>query len=139
MKTYYVYHVVTERPMSLGQKILFDDNNHSGVYKRVMEKEKIIMDIYANPTKYQELDHHTKVALREFALEKIRQKNHPNYPSRLSSLYVSQNIEDAYHWAKLFLSLNRHVWQIVKLEVKGNLFTGDAHNCFDGTTNEKPI
>ena len=32
-KTY--YHVVTERPMTLGQEIIFDENHHSGVYERV--------------------------------------------------------------------------------------------------------
>lgn len=33
---FYAYHVVTERPMQLGQHILFDDTHHSGVYERVM-------------------------------------------------------------------------------------------------------
>lgn len=32
----YVYHVVTEKPMKLGQNIIFDENNHNGVYRRVM-------------------------------------------------------------------------------------------------------
>ena len=31
----YVYHVVTEKPMSLGQRIIFDESNHNGVYSRV--------------------------------------------------------------------------------------------------------
>ncbi len=26
------FHVVTERPMHLGQQIIFDENHHSGVY-----------------------------------------------------------------------------------------------------------
>ena len=29
-KTY--YHVVTEHPMKLGEEIIFDEDNHSGVY-----------------------------------------------------------------------------------------------------------
>ena len=132
---YIVYHVVIDRPMHLNQRIIFDDNNQSGVYKRVMEKEQLVKDIYENKEKYQnqDLDHHTKVALRELALEEIRQKEYPNYPSRLKSLYVSENLEDSYNWADYFIKLNRNVLQIVKLKIKGNIFKGDAHNCFDGT------
>ena len=29
------YHVVTDKPMEVEQEIIFDDNNHSGVYNRV--------------------------------------------------------------------------------------------------------
>ena len=34
----YVYHVVTDRPMYVGQEIIFDKEHHSGVYQRVQEK-----------------------------------------------------------------------------------------------------
>ena len=60
------YHVVTERPMKLGQIINYDENNHSGVYQRVYKIKDKVDEIYLNPEKYKniELDHHTKVALR---------------------------------------------------------------------------
>ena len=69
-----VYHVVTDRPMSVGQKIIFDENNHSGVYQRVMDKIDVVNEIYKNPENYQanELEHHTSVALRELAMEEVR-------------------------------------------------------------------
>ena len=38
MKPFYAYHVVTDRPMQAGQRIVFDENNRSGVYRRVQEK-----------------------------------------------------------------------------------------------------
>lgn len=138
MKDLFVYHVVTSKEMFIGQKIIFDDNNHSGVYERVMSHKKIVEEIYKNPELYNInlLDHHTKVALRELALEEYRIKNHPHYPSRLNSLYVSRNIEDAYNWAEYFSSLGRKVYQIVKLKVNGNFFDGDAHNCFEATLNK---
>lgn len=137
-KPYYVYHVVTERPMELGQKIVFDDAHHSGVYNRVYEKLAIVEDIYKNPSKYEgmELEHHTKVALRELALEKLRKECYPKFPSRLSSLYVSKELDDAKSWADFFISLNRKVYQLVLLKVEGNMFTGDANNCFDGVIDE---
>jgi len=93
----YVYHVVTDRPMYVGQQIVFDEQHHSGVYYRVYEKLGIVKDIYNNPSKYntKALDHHTAVALRELALEEIRLKKYPAYPSRMSCLYVSETFEEA--------------------------------------------
>ena len=49
-KTY--YHVVTERPMELGQEIIFDANHFSGVYERVYNFFNMVEDIYSNPDKY---------------------------------------------------------------------------------------
>ncbi len=131
----YVYHVVTERKMKINQVINFDDNTHSGVYNRVMSLEKEVLDIYNNPDKYKdvELDHHTKVALRELAMEEVRVKDFCNYPSRMNCLYVSSDIESAEEWANYFIKIGRKVYQLVKLEVDGNFFVGDANNCFEGT------
>lgn len=130
-----VFHVVTERPMYLNQIIKFDENSTTGVYKRVMEKESIVKDIYNNKEKYEnvELEHHVKVALRELAMEDLRKEKYPNYPSRIKSLYVSRTLEEANFWADYFIKLDRKVYQIVKLEVDGNIFEGDANNCFPGT------
>lgn len=132
------YHVVTEKPMKLGQKIIFDSNHHSGLYNRVYSLKDKVEDIYNNPEKYKktELEHHTKVALRELAMEEVRQKDYPQYPSRLESLYVSKTIEEAQNWYDYFKSLGRPVFGIVIIKVEGNSFTGDACNCFDGTKNK---
>lgn len=134
----YFYHVVTNKPMYIGQKISFTEDNQSGVYKRVMEKEELVNDIYLHPENYkqEDLEHHTKVALRELAMEEIRQKHYPNYPSRIKSLYVSTDLEDSNMWAESFIKKGRDVYQIVKLKTTGNSFTGNAYNCFEGTTNK---
>ena len=89
-----VYHVVTDRPMKCGQHIIFDENHHSGVYERVQEKMEKVHDIYENPNKYDEkiLEHHTSVALRELALEEVRRKKYPQFPSCL--LYTSPSPRD---------------------------------------------
>ena len=74
----YVYHVVTDRPMVLGQRIIFDENNRSGVYQRVMEREELVKDVYAHPEKYPlPLEHHLDVAIRELALEQVRREKFP--------------------------------------------------------------
>ena len=138
MSEMYVYHVVTDRPMKIGQHIVFDDENHSGVYSRVMSKLSAVNDIYACPDKYnaEELEHHTRVALRELALEKVRKSKYPEYPSRMSCLYVSESMEEAERWAELFIAWGRPTFSIVKLKVIGNIFAGDANNCFDAALDE---
>lgn len=133
-----VYHVVTEKSMYVGQHIVFDENHHNGVWQRVNEKLDIVSDIYNNPEKYMnvELEHHTSVALRELALEKVRLRKHPSYPSRMACLYVSKTLEEAIKWFDYFVNLGRPTFQIVKLRVNGNVFYGDAEKCFDGKLTE---
>lgn len=133
-----VYHVVTDKPMKAGQKIIFDENNHSGVCRRVNEKIETVNDIYSNPEKYrsEELEHHTSVALRELALEEVRKERYPSYPSRMSCLYVSKTYDEAEKWGEFFAKIGRPTYSIVKLEVNGNMFIGDATKCFDGQTDK---
>ncbi len=59
MNEMYVYHVVTDRPMADGQRILFDNTHHSGVFQRVNAKLQDVKEIYAKPEHYktQELEH----------------------------------------------------------------------------------
>ena len=139
MDKMFVYHVVTEEPMYIGQHIIFDGNHHNGVWQRVYEKLNIVRDIYDNPEKYEniELEHHTSVALRELALEKVRINKYPNYPSRMACLYVSKTLKEAEKWFDYFAALGRPTFQIVKLKVQGNVFYGDAAKCFDGKLTEK--
>lgn len=138
MNEIYAYHVVTDRPMKLGQHIIFDETHCSGVYQRVTDKLDIVSDIYLNPEKYnaETIEHHTRVAMRELALEKIREHFYSECPSRMSCLYVSDSIEEAEKWAEMFINWNRPTYSIVKLKVIGNIFKGDANNCFNATVNE---
>ena len=124
--------------MKVGQIIKFDNNNHSGVYDRIYKLEGIVNEIYSNPNKYNEnkLDYHTKVALRELAMEEVRKNYYPNYPSRLECLYVSDTLEDSKIWFNYFRKLGRVIYQIVKVRTDGRVFNWDACNCFDGSTNK---
>lgn len=134
MKKIY-YHVVTERPIQLGQEVIFDYNNHSCLYDRVYAFKDKVEEIYKNPKDYKniELDHHLKVALRELAMEEVRKAKYPEYPSRLASLYVSKSLEEAEKWYNMFIEWGRPTFSIVKVEVDGNVYVGDAWNCFEGT------
>ncbi|MBQ7925856.1 MAG: DUF2441 domain-containing protein [Lachnospiraceae bacterium] len=139
MNTFYAYHVVTEHPMELGQHIVFDESNRSGVYRRVMSKLEIVEDIYAHPEKYEEveLEYPVMVALRELALEEVRQNKFPHLPSRMGCLYVSEHQEEAERWAEYFIRLGRPTYSIVKFKVTGSKFIGDATKCFDGTIHKQ--
>lgn len=135
---FYAYHTVTERPMFLGQHIIFDENHRSGVYERVIDTLAIVRDIYNDPVKYSdtELEYPVVVALRELALEEVREKIYPDYPSRMSCLYVSETLDEAVRWADYFISLNRPVFQIVMLKITGKKFKGNASKCFYATVNK---
>ena len=136
----YVYHVVTERPMILGQKIIFGENNHNSVYNRVMTFKRIIngenIDGDLANLIRSDLEKWAKVVYREIALERIRNEQYPFYPSRMACLYTSRTLDEAMKWAEFFQTIGRVVYSIVKLKVLGNIFDGDACNCFDGTENE---
>ena len=127
------YHAVTERPMSAGQKIVFDGNSLSGVGRRVREKQALVNEIYAHPEAHPgPFEHHTAVALRELAMEEVRREKYPQYPSRLNCLYVARTFEEAAVWSDFFAKVGRATFSVVKLEVAGRFFIGDAAKCFDG-------
>ena len=104
----------------------------------MMSKKNIVEEIYLNSQKFsqEELEHHTKVALRELALEEVRNCEYPMFPSRMSSLYVSNTLEEAEKWFDFFTELGRPTFQIVKLKATGRVFEGNANRCFDGTTDK---
>lgn len=132
-----VYHVVSDRPMEVGQVIRFDENNRSGVWQRVMALADIAADVLAHPEKYElPLEHHLDVAIRELAMEQVRQERYPQYPSRMACLYVSRELAPAKEWASYFARLGRPTYAVAELEVEGRCFVGDAINCFDGTPDQ---
>ena len=133
------YHVITDRPVKAGQRMIFDGTHRSGVYRRVYAKAGIVEDIYNNPGKYraEALDYPTLVALRELALEEVRCESYPQYPSRLNCLYVSGTFEEAEEWGKYFAGLGRPTYSIVEVEAEGKCFVGDAAKCFDGRTDRR--
>lgn len=141
MREQVYYHVVTERPVQVGQVITFDDTHHSGVWQRVMDKLPQVEEIYANPEQWNgaSFEHHLSVALRELALEEVRKAEFPQYPSRMGCLYVSEKLEEAQQWFEFFKGI-RPTFQIVKLtasDESGKVFRGNATLCFDGTADRE--
>ena len=128
------YHVVTDRPMTVGQHIIFDATHHSGVYARVIALADTAADVYVHPENYPlPLEHHLDVALRELAMEEVRREKYPQYPSRMACLYVSRELEESHRWGEFFARIGRPTYAIVELKITGRVFVGNACNCFDGT------
>lgn len=142
---FYVYHIVTRKKMILGQIINFDKHQKNTLYSFFFEKEQInskgedFIEIFQNNINNDELylnKENTIVtakyidqtirAIRETIVEMVRLQEFPEYPSRLSCLYATNNYEDALKWKKIFDSYNRKVLQIVKLHVIGNSFESDG-------------
>lgn len=123
--------------MTLGQRMVFDQNNHNSVYNRVMTFKRIaegeVIDDEIGRLIKSDWEKWSKVAYRELALEKVRREKYPDYPSRMACLYTSRTLEEAKKWADFFRDIGRNVYSIVKLKVEGRTFDGDARNCFDGT------
>ena len=133
------YHVISDRPKTLHQHFVVDDEHPNGVHDRVYEQMNRVEDVLNNPEKYNEveIDHSLGVALRELALEKVRKEKYPDYPSRMASLYVSRTYEEAVRWADYFVKLGRKTYSVAKIETNGRVFYGDAYKCFDGTNSEE--
>jgi len=137
-----VYHVGTERPMHVGQRIVFDERHPNGVCRRVRaweamsrgeEAGELSALIASNPDRW------AHVARRELAMEQVRLEWFPDLPSRMACLYTSRTLEQARSWADFFRKVGRKVFSIVLLEVDGPVFDADACNCFDGVGDETDL
>lgn len=135
----FFYHVISDIPKKAGEHIILDETHPNRVHKRVYEQIEIVEEIYQHPDRYKDVEicHAVNVALRELALERIRKEKHPQYPSRMASLYVSRTFKEAEQWGDYFAKLGRPTYGIAKIRVSGNCFIGDAYKCFDGTIYEE--
>jgi len=74
--------------------------------------------------------------VRELAIEDVRKSGFKKYPSRLTSLYVCDTMEDALVWFPL-ISWRQTDSKLLKLKCTGKLFIGDSlinkkNNCSYG-------
>lgn len=138
MEEQFFYHVISDVPKRAGEHLIMDEEHPNRVYMRVQEHKETIEDIEKNPEKYKdaELSYPLQVAIRELALEKVREEKYPQYPSRMASLYVSKSFKEAEQWGDYFAKLGRPTYGIAKIKVNGRVYEGDAYKCFDGCIDE---
>ena len=121
------------------QQIIFDNEHHSGVYRRVYDETDTVNHLYSNPDKYHAatLEHHTSVTLRELPLEEIRRKSTPSILLG-QDVYMSLNwLKKRKKWGKCFAEIGRPTYCIVKWNVAGNCFAGDATKYFKATLSKE--
>ena len=139
------FHLVTNKKLELGQKILFNKDTNNRLYDFFFKKEfrnnegRDCFDIIksgSTPSGLSLNEEDTKIihkynditirGIRELIVEMVRLKYYPNYPSRLNCLYVSKTYEDLLKWKEIFESYNRKILQLVKLQSNGDSFEGDG-------------
>lgn len=64
--------------------------------------------------------------LRELVFEHIRKCYFPECPSRFKCMYVLKDKDEVNGWLEIFKRINRKPLQIVKLELEGDVFEGNA-------------
>jgi len=116
------YHLVTRKPMHVGQKIIFDTTHKNKLYSFFLDNnfknktnESVDQVINHLGTKIdnEELSFlknslsHTSRAIREVITEMIRLEYFPTLPSRFECLYGSDSLQGIFEWKELFESYNR--------------------------------
>ena len=138
------YHAYSGEKVNVGDVLVFNSGTHNKMYDEVYNNEYKIDGIDANElliNKKRNNDREFSIeefelvlntinndafVLRELALEKIRKMKYPNYPSRLSCLYVTKTKEEAINWSEILKRNKKKCKQVLTLELTGEIF------CFDG-------
>lgn len=138
------YHLVTRKPMTIGQHITFEKEDRNRLYSFFLDNHFKYNDKQSAAEIWQafrenghsisstklsflsNVQEHESRAIREVITEMVRLEYFPMYPSRFKCLYGTTELKDLYQWKEVFESFDREVLQIVKLESEGPYFQGDA-------------
>lgn len=144
-QTFTAFHLTSKQKFHVGQKISINTHKTNVLYDFFLRKEikstegKDIFEILGSNqtnsgltldventkllTKYNDI---TLRGMREVITEMVRLQEFSYLPSRLHCLYAAKTYEEILEWKKVFDNYDRKYHQIVKLEVLGNFFEGDA-------------
>lgn len=138
------YHAHSGNKVSIGDILVFNSSTNNKMYEEVYNKEYKLNQIDANELlcnkkrnkeydlSLEELDlilntvNNDAFVMRELALEEVRKKNYPDYPSRLKCLYVAKDKEEAVEWVNILKRNKKECKQVLTLELTGDLFIGDG-------------
>ena len=139
------YHANSGEELNVGDVLIFNKDTHNKMYDEVYKSEFKLDEIDANEllinkkknkdTKFTIEEFETILntvnndafVMRELALEEVRKKKYPNYPSRLNCLYVTKEKEDAINWSNILKRNKKECKQVLTLECTGELFIGDGN------------
>lgn len=137
------YHLVTRKPLTLGQQITFNEKKLNRLYdfflahlprnadeqtiSQVLQQTHTVADPVADWEFLQKARAHEVRVTRELITEMVRAQHFPQYPSRFACLYGTVvSLTDSYRWKQLFESFDRSVLQLVTVTSEGPVFFGDA-------------
>lgn len=141
LKDEIIYHVVTQKPMFVGQKIVFGDKTNSlfdrvNCWEFLNDNGEDCLEIIQKRKFYEFSDSDKKtlrtfiyegaMISREYVLEQIRKEKYSDYPSRFKCLYCVREEKDAQIWIDVFNRMKRPILQLVKMKANGKIFDGDA-------------
>lgn len=103
-----------------------EDNKDANQYLIDMKKEKNLLLNNDTLNLVFKTINDSAMITRELVFEEVRKELNPNLPSRLKCLYVCRTKNEIKDWINIFSRTNKKDFQIVKLKLNGNIFTGDA-------------
>lgn len=103
-----------------------EDNKDANQYLIDMKKEKNLLLNNDTLNLVFKTINDSAMITRELVFEEVRKELNPNLPSRLKCLYVCKTKNEIKDWINIFSRTNKKDFQIVKLKLTGNIFTGDA-------------
>lgn len=138
------YHINTKNKFNIGDIINCGDK-YNNFYYEVYDSEYLLEGKDANETlinKRKNKDYNINdleefklifntinndsFVTRELIFEEVRKEINEKLPSRFKSLFVCESMEEINKWLDIFKRTDKKDYQIVKLELNGRVFTGDA-------------
>ena len=138
-------HANSSNELKVGDILVFDSNTKNKMYEQVynskyslnnMDANEIIINKKRERTTNFSLEELILLAntinndafvLRELALEEIRKQKYSNYPSRLSCLYLSKEIDEAKEWVNILKRNKKECKQVITFEVTGEVYSFDGN------------
>ena len=138
------YHAYSGEKVNVGDVLVFNSGTHNKMYDEVYNNEyktdgidanELLINKKRNQERRFSIDefelllntvNNDAFVLRELALEGVRKMKYPNYPSRLSCLYVTKTKEEAINWSEILKRNKKKCKKVLTLELTGEIF------CFDG-------
>lgn len=124
MKKYY-YHLVSNNNWNVGDEIEIGAEGY-GMWNDVYNFS-CMKEINSETEKDRVIEEYDFI-IRELAAEEVRQKEFPDFPSRLRCLWLCEDIKDCQKRVEDFRRLGRSVNQIVKVELNGTILNVNPEN-----------
>lgn len=122
----YYYHLVSGRTFNVGDELVVGEEGYGG-WKDVYESAHLKKLIDSGADK-QLLIEEFDFIIRELAAEEVRQKEFPDFPSRLSCLWLCEDIKDCQKRVEPFKRLGINVTQIIKASLSGKIINVNTNH-----------